>query len=37
VLTGLVVAVSATALALALACRVQETTGSTQLTEDGSD
>ncbi|MCG6916180.1 MAG: NADH-quinone oxidoreductase subunit K [Deltaproteobacteria bacterium] len=36
-LTGLVVAVSATALALALACRVQETTGSTQLTEDGSD
>ena len=37
VLTGLVVAVSATALALALACRVQETTGSVQLPNDESD
>jgi len=37
VLTGLVVAVSATALALALACRVQETTSSAQLPEDESD
>jgi len=34
VLTGLVVAVSATALALGLACRVQETTGSPRLPED---
>jgi multicomponent Na+:H+ antiporter subunit C len=37
VLTGLVVAVSATALALALACRIQQTTGSAQLPEDESD
>ncbi len=37
VLTGLVVAVSATALGLALACRVRETTGSPRLPEDESD
>jgi multicomponent Na+:H+ antiporter subunit C len=37
VLTGLVVAVCATALALALACRVQETTSSAQLPEDDRD
>jgi multicomponent Na+:H+ antiporter subunit C len=37
VLTGLVVAVSATALALALARRVRELTGSPRLPEDESD
>jgi multicomponent Na+:H+ antiporter subunit C len=37
VLTGLVVAVSATALALALARRVQDMTGSPRLPEDESD
>ena len=37
VLTGLVVAVSATALALALACRVQETTSGAEPLVDESD
>jgi multicomponent Na+:H+ antiporter subunit C len=37
VLTGLVVAVSATALALALARQVRDSTGSPQLPEDESD
>jgi multisubunit Na+/H+ antiporter MnhC subunit len=34
VLTGIVVAVSATALALALACRIHKVSGSTQLADN---
>ena len=34
VLTGIVVAVSATALALALACRIHQETGSARITEN---
>jgi multicomponent Na+:H+ antiporter subunit C len=37
VLTGIVVAVSATALALALACRIHQLTGTVQLSENESD
>jgi multisubunit Na+/H+ antiporter MnhC subunit len=34
VLTGIVVAVSATALALALACRIHQVTGTARLTKN---
>jgi multisubunit Na+/H+ antiporter MnhC subunit len=34
VLTGIVVAVSATALALALACRLHQVSGTARLTDD---
>jgi multisubunit Na+/H+ antiporter MnhC subunit len=34
VLTGIVVAVSATALALVLACRIQQVSGTAQLTDN---
>ena len=34
VLTGIVVAVSATALALALACRIHQETGNARITEN---
>jgi multisubunit Na+/H+ antiporter MnhC subunit len=37
VLTGFVVAVSATALALALACRIHQVSGTTQLTDNEPD
>jgi multicomponent Na+:H+ antiporter subunit C len=37
VLTGIVVAVSATAVALGLACRIQETKGTTELSENESE
>ena len=35
VLTGIVVAVSATAVALGLACRIQEIKGTAELSENG--
>jgi multicomponent Na+:H+ antiporter subunit C len=37
VLTGIVVAVSATALALGLACRIQEINGTAELSENAPD